>query len=134
MDGNQPTFHSHVHVVNLSTLPTPLTVQKDGYNHMRHDEIRNTFANLMSEVRYDVEIEPKLQSLQGESFVNISTTTIEDARLDEKANGFWGSRFSRTFFDVKVFKPHAKSSLRLLKDAYKHHESLKNSRYQMRVL
>ena len=68
---------------------------------MRHDEIRDTFANLMSEVCYDVEIEPKLQSLQGESFVNNSTKTDESARLDVKANGLWSSRFSRNFFDVK---------------------------------
>ena len=54
---------------------------------MKHGEIRDTFANLMSEVCYKVEIEPKLQSLQGVSFVNNSTTTDEDARLDVKANG-----------------------------------------------
>ena len=54
---------------------------------MMHNEIRDTFANLMSEVCFDVEIEPKLQSLQGDSFVNNSTTTDEDVRLDVKANG-----------------------------------------------
>ena len=67
------------------------TVQR-GYN-----ETRDTFANLMNEVCHDVEIEPKLQPLQGESFVNDSTTTEDDARLDIKANGLWGSRFSRAF-------------------------------------
>ena len=103
---------------------------KGEYTHMRHGEIRNTFANLMSEVCFDVEIEPKLQSLQGESFGNNSTATDEDARLDVKAKGLLGSRFSRTFFDVKIFNPHAKTSRRLLKDAYKYHESLKNSKYQ----
>ena len=83
---------------------------KSGYTHMSHNEIKDTFANLMSEVCFDVEIEPKLLSLQGESFVINSTTRDEDARLDVKANGLWGSRFSRTFFDVKVFNPHAKTS------------------------
>ena len=43
---------------------------------MRHDEIIDTFANLMSEVCYDVEIEPKLKSWQGESFVNNSKQTV----------------------------------------------------------
>ena len=94
---------------------------------MRHNEIKNTFATLMSEVCFDVEIEPKLQSFQGESCVNNSTTTDEDARLDVKAKWLWGSRFIRTFFDVKVFNPHAKTSR-------KYHESLKNSKYQQRVL
>ena len=101
---------------------------------MRHNEIRDTFATLMSEACFDVEIEPKFRSLQGESFVNNSTTTDEDAQLDVKANGLWGSRFNRTFFDVKVFKPHAKTSRRLLKDAYKNHNSQKHSKYQERVL
>ena len=55
--------------------------------HIRHNEIRDTFANLMNEVCHDVEIEPKLQPLQGESFVNNSTTTEDEARLDIKANG-----------------------------------------------
>ena len=32
---------------------------------MRQDEIRDKFANLMIEVCYDIEIEPKPQSLQG---------------------------------------------------------------------
>ena len=92
---------------------------------MSNNEIRETFATLMSEVCFDVEIEPKLQLLQGERFVNNSTITDEDARLDIKANGLWGSRSSRTFCDVKVFNPHAKTSRRLPKDAYNFHESQK---------
>ena len=64
---------------------------------MKHNEIRDRFANLMGEVCFDAEIEPKIQSLQGKSFVNNSTTTDEDAQLDVKANELWGSRFCRTF-------------------------------------
>ena len=60
---------------------------KGGYTHIRHNEIRDTFANLMNEVCHDVEIEPKLQPLRGESFVNNSTTTEDEARVDIKANG-----------------------------------------------
>ena len=87
----------------------------------------------MNEVCHDVEIEPKPQPLQGESFVNNSTTTEDEARLDIKANGLWGSRFSRVFFYVKIFNPHAKTSRKLHKDAYKYHETLKNSKYQQRI-
>ena len=106
---------------------------KGGYAHMRHDEIKDTLANLMSEVCYDVEIEPKLQSLQGESFINNSTTSGEDARLDVKANGLWGSRFSRPSLLSKS-SIRTKNLRRLMKDAYKYHESLKNSKYLQRVL
>ena len=61
MVGNQPQFG----------LTHALHCAKGGYTHLRHVEIRDTFASLMSEVCYDVEIEPKLQSLQAESFPTI---------------------------------------------------------------
>ena len=60
---------------------------------------------LLNEVCYDVEIEPHLQSLQGESFDHRTTTTEEETRLDIKANGLWETRFSKTYFDVKIFSP-----------------------------
>ena len=78
---------------------------------MSHNEIRDTFANLMKGVCFDVELEPKLQPLEGESFDNRKTTTEDEARLDIKANGLWETRFNRTFFDVKILNPHAKSCL-----------------------
>ena len=71
----------------------------------------------MNEVCHDVEIEPQLQPLQGESFVNNSTTTEDEARLDNKVNRFWGSRFRRDFFDEKIFNPHAITLRKLHKDA-----------------
>ena len=105
-----------------------------GHTHLRHNENRDTFATLLDEVCHDVEIEPKLQSLEGESFHNKTTTTEDDARLDIKANGFWGGRFSRTFFDVKIFNPHVKSCPKTISDAYKYHESVRTLKYQQRIL
>ena len=81
----------------LFSLSHSLQCNKGGYTQMRHNEIRDTFASVMKEVCYDVEIEPKLQPLEGESFVHKTTTTEDEARLDVKANGFWDSRFCRTF-------------------------------------
>ena len=78
-------------------------------------------------------IEPHLQSLQGESFDNRTTTTEDEARLDIKANGLWGSRFSRTYFHVKIFNPHAKSCPKTIKDAYNYHESIKKLKYEQRI-
>ena len=60
-------------------IPHALHCAKGGYTLMRHDENKYTFANLMSEICYDVEMEPKLQLLQGQRFVNNSNTTDEDA-------------------------------------------------------
>ena len=112
------------------SLTNALHCAKGGYTHQRHNEIRDVFANLMDDVCHDVQIEPKLQSLDGEIFSSNSTTSDDDARLDIKANGLWGSRINRTFFDVKIFNPHAKSCPKTINDAYKYHESIKQNKYE----
>ena len=81
---------------------------KGGHTHMRYKELRDSFANLLSDVCHDVEIEPHLQPLQGETFALKPTTTDDDARLDIKANGLWESRYNKTYFDVKIFNPLVK--------------------------
>ena len=93
------------------SLTHALHCAKGGYTHLRHNQIWDVFANLIDVVCHDVQIVPKLQSLDGEIFSSNSTTTDDDARLDIKANGGWGSRFNCIFFDVKIFNPHAKSCL-----------------------
>ena len=115
------------------SLTHALHCAKEGYTHLRHNEIRDVFANLMDDVCHDVQIEPKLQSLDGEIFSSNSITTDDDARLDIKANGRWGSRFNRTFFDVKIFNSHAKSCPKTIKDVYKYHESIKRNKYEERI-
>ena len=50
-------------------------------------------------------IEPPLQPLEGET-LHGATSLKEGARLDIAANGFWGGRYERAFFDVRVFNPH----------------------------
>ena len=101
---------------------------------MKHNEIRDIFANLMKDVCFDVELEPKLQPLEGESFDNKTTTTEDEAKLDIKANGLWETRFNRTFFDVKIFNPHAKSCPRTIKEAYKLHEAQNRLKYEQRIV
>ena len=112
-----------------------LFIVQGGYTHIRHNDIRDSFANLLNEVCDDFEVEPCLQSLEGETFANRTTTIDDDARLDIKANSFFDSRFSRTFFDVKVFNPYAKSCPRSIpEDSYKYHESIKKLKYEQRII
>ena len=87
----------------------------------------------MDDVCQDVQIEPKLQSLDEEIFSSNSTITDDDVRLDFKASGPRGYRFNRTFFDVTIFNPHAKSSPKTKKDAYKYYESIKRNKYEERI-
>ena len=103
---------------------------------MRDNEVQGTFSKSIhaNSNCYDVEVEPILQLLQGESFKHKTTSTDENARQDIKANGLWGSRFSRYFFDVKIFNPIAKSCPKNSVEAYKYHDSLKCLKYEQRIL
>lgn len=62
------------------------------------------------------------------------STTTEEARLDIKANGLRESRFTKIFFDVKVFNPLAKSCQKNIEDAYKYHETIKKQKYEKRII
>ena len=112
-------------MVNFLTLPTPLTVQRVGTPTKGMTKLEIFLLTTSVRVAMMLKLSRNFSRCKDESFVNNSTETDEDARLDVIANGLWGSRFSRTFFDVQVFKQHAKTSRRLPKDAYKYHESLK---------
>ena len=60
-----------------------------------------------------------------------SSNTQDGARLDIAANGFWGGWFERTFFDVRVFNPHAPSNRH--PHCYRRHEMEKKQQYGQRV-
>ena len=95
--------------------PFPRSARCKGLIHTHKARLNQRYlCQLMSEVYYDVENEPKLQSLQGTSFAKNLTTSDEDNRLDVKANGLLGSRFSRSFFDVKVLRSRDIPAITLL--------------------
>ena len=77
-----------------------LSCPKGGFPTIRHNEVRDLTANLMTEVCHDVCIEPTLQPLTGEVVSNATAISDNGARLDIAANGFWGGRSERAFFDV----------------------------------
>ena len=58
----------------------------------------------------------------------------DNARLDIRAQVFWGERRQDAFFDVRVFNPHA-SSNRLISPAacYHKHEREKKRKYEERI-
>ena len=81
----------------------------------------------MSEVCNNVSIEPRLQPLSGEVLRFKTTNSDSNARLDIAANGFWGGRFERSFFNVRVFNHSFKSAY------YCRHEREKRRQYEQRV-
>ena len=88
----------------------------------------------MTEVCHNVAVEPHLQPLTGEALRSASSITQDGARLDVAADGFWGSRFERAFFDVRVFNPYAPSNQRSsLPQCYRNHENIKKRAYDQRI-
>ena len=77
--------------------------ERGGFSILRHNEIRNLTANLLTEVCHNVVTEPPLQPLNGESFSHRSTNVSAEAHLDIKAHGFWNLAQD----DVSVFHPNA---------------------------
>ncbi len=77
---------------------------------MRHDELRDLLAGEMRQIFKDVETEPRLSPLSGETLYPRSAISTDDARFDIRARGFW-CRQRNAFFDIRVFYPHASSYL-----------------------
>ena len=100
---------------------------------MRHNEVRDLTANLMAEVCHDVCTEPSLQPVTGERMSGASAVTDDGARLDIAASGFWGGRYERAFFDVRIFNPHAPSNRQPISTCYRKHENAKKRAYEQRV-
>jgi len=68
-------------------------------------------AELLSKVCKDVVIESPLQPLSGEALIPQTANRQDDARADIHARGFWG-RQQCAFFDVRVFHPNARATVR----------------------
>ena len=82
-------------------------VQAWGFVIQRHNELRDLEAELLDMVFPDVEVEPGLQPVTGET-PNRGANQEIGARLDIHARGFW-ERQRSAFFDVKVCHPNAES-------------------------
>ena len=59
-------------------LSTPCPVQKGGFPTIRHNEVRDLTASLLTEICHNVGIESSLQPLDGEEFATAPTTTYAD--------------------------------------------------------
>ena len=69
-----------------------------GFPTVRHNELRDLFGELLTEVCSDVRVKPRLQLLSGEVFSSRSVNTAPDARANVQARGFW-TQGEGAFFD-----------------------------------
>ena len=80
------------------TIDHALCCPTGAFPIVRHDELQDLTADLLSEVCHDVCIEPHLQPLTGESLSYSTTNTEENVRLDIRARGFWGTMATECIF------------------------------------
>ena len=104
-----------------------------GFLIIRHNDLRDLTAHLLTEVCHDERTEPDLQLLTGETLNHTSGNSSDGARFDI-VNGFCGSRFERTFLDVRVFNPLAASNSNMdTAKCYRKHENEKKRMYDQRM-
>ena len=104
---------------------------KGGFPSIRHNELRDLTAILLTEVCNDACIEPELQPITAEVMSKRTANTTEGALLDIAMNGFWGGRYERSFLDVGVFSPHVPSNKNIsIQKCYRKHEMEKKCAYE----
>ena len=74
-----------------------------GFPSIRHNELRNITAELLSEVCHNVDTELSLQLITDEHLIHRTANRDDGARLDVAADSFWGNGRQHAFFDVRVF-------------------------------
>ena len=105
-----------------------------GFPSLRHNDIRDSTACLLSEVCHNVALELSPMPLSGERLRHKTANTEDGACLDIRAQGFWGERHQSAFFDVRVFNPFAPSNTNFTPESvYKRHENDKRRNYEERV-
>ena len=105
-----------------------------GFIGIRHDDLKNFTAEILSEICKDVTVEPMLTPLTGEKF-DLKSANVEDhARVDVAARGVW-VKGNRAFFDVRVFNPLAQKYFKeTMKSAHKINENSKKREYNQRIM
>ena len=111
-----------------------LSCPKGGFVIQRHNDLRDITAKALSEICRDVQVEPPLQPLNGETFSLRSAITSDEARVDVCARSFW-CEGQDAFFDIRAFNPFASSfQSTSLRSLYQQQQKGKRRTYQQRVL
>ena len=107
--GWRPTnLASHCICGQSFSVEHALSCSRGGFPSIRHNELRDITAKLLTEVCSGVGTEPSLQPISQETMRHKTANREDGARLDVVAENFWGDR-QRAFFDVRVFNPLAPS-------------------------
>ena len=97
---------------NTFNLQHALWHLKVGLVILRHNYIRNTTANLSTEVCKVVRVETQLQPLSGGTFSKKTVSKLDRAKVDVSSRGLWLTS-QIAFFDIRVFNSAAKRDVNL---------------------
>ena len=115
------------------TIDHAMICKCGGFIIQRHNELRDLEAELLSMVCTDVQTEPILQDITGET-LHGGANQAPDARLDIHARSFWEKQRS-TFFDVRICHPNAETYQTLTQEQiYRRHEEEKKRKYAQRIM
>ena len=129
-----PHLPSHCVCGKQLTVEQAMSCSRGGFPSIRHNEIRDITADLLSEVCHNVGTEPCLQPVTGEQLRHRTANREDGARLDIVAESFWGRDRQRAFFDVRVFNPFAPSHRNTpLTQCYRRNEMEKRRTYEERI-
>ena len=115
------------------SLDNAMVCQRGGFIIQHHNNRRDLEAEMLRMVCNDVELEPVLQEVTGET-LNHGANKAPDAPLDIHARSIW-ERQRSAFFDVRVCNSNVDSYSDLTpKQIYKKHENEKKRQYAQRVM
>ena len=66
-----------------------MSCKKGSFITIRHNDLLDLTANLLTEVCKVADIEPQLLPVTGETFNSRTANTNDEARVDIKSRGFW---------------------------------------------
>ena len=80
---NLPTFYPSF------DIQRSMSYKKGSFVNIRHNDLHDLTARIVSEVCKDTEVEQKLLPLSGEELLERRANRSNEARLDIRAPGFW---------------------------------------------
>ena len=83
-----------------------MSCRKGGFLYIRHNDLRDLTANMMSEVCEDTKTKSKLTPLSGEELRGRTSNNSNEARVDIRSRGFW-KWGQQAFFDLRAFDHNA---------------------------
>ena len=93
-----PSTPTHCVCGSSFSVQHVLSCPRGGFPIIRHNELRDLTAHLLTEVCHDVKTEPDLQPLTGKTLNHTSANSSDGARLDIAVNGFFFFFFFFFFF------------------------------------